>query len=170
MALITFERFKRDCPANKNLRNPLTGHTRLPIYDWNVMIDGEHRATAKRIYTGRGYEIYDADDRAIAGRNGIGQKVDSQANFEGVVAQLLRAGMIPTLAEMAEMRAAEQTKREHVAAEEAEANRVWQIKGAGVDLYDALRYIAEHSGEKTIRAKAEAAIAKAEGRDESAAA
>lgn len=168
MPTITFTRIERDCPANKNGRNPPTGRNRQLIYDYNVLIGGEHRLTMQRIYTGKGYEISDADGRPIGAsewRKNIGQKVDTQGDFEEAVTTLLKKGLIPTLAEMADKRVAEQAERERKAAEEVEAQRVQRIQRAGVNLYVALKYIAKHSGEKTIRAKAEAAIAKAESAD-----
>jgi hypothetical protein len=132
---IKFERVVRDCPANDHQTDP-----RKRINDFNVLIDGEHRAIFKRVYLGKGYELHDADARPLCGyewRKHIGFAVDKQAHFEATIQDKLAS--IPTLAQMAALRAAEAAEKARQEAAEAEDRRVRRIQAAGVELYEALK-------------------------------
>jgi hypothetical protein len=128
------------------------------------------RVTWKRIAGSIGYELIVADNDAyIEIDNGeIGWKRQvikamSRAEFLPRVAEQLVIDLIPTLKQIADGRKKRAKEAERFAAEQAEGQRIRRIERAGVNLYEALKYVAANSGEKTIRAKAEAAITKAEG-------
>lgn len=165
---ITFERIIRDCPHNQNLQRD--GITKGLIYDFNVMIGGEHRATMKRNFRGTGYNVYDPDHQPIkmVDNHRDAYPVRSQAEFERDINLLWSKDRIPSLAQLEEARAERQRKKEEREAEEAERDRLWRIKKAGPDLFKALEEIAALSTMKghTIAAAqniANAAIAKATG-------
>jgi hypothetical protein len=112
MPTIKFVRVERDCPHNKDLR--AGGDVRGIIYDFEVQIDGETRAKMERCYTGKGYYVQDTDGRPVAPdvpHRRVGRKVDSKADFLNVVGELLDAGLIPTLAQLAAKRDAEALQR-----------------------------------------------------------
>lgn len=165
MPKIEFVKTLRDCPANE--RRKIDGQRGL-IYDYNVLIDGEHRVTLARNTGALGYELRTADPDvwiAVGNSRHNGIKVENKEAFERTILMLLASRRIPTLAQIAAARKERELEAERQSAEQAEERRNFLIKEAGVDLYKALKYIALHSGEKTIRAKAEAAIAKAERRE-----
>lgn len=173
MPTITFVRVERDCPANKNRRDPHTNRTRQAIYDYNVMIDGEHRVTWCRNVGATGYELRVADNDAYImidnGQAGWGKdsvRAESKHEFEGVISGLLPAERIPTLAQIAAARRERAAVAERERKAGVEAHRIYLIKEAGVELYKALKHIAEHSGERSIRAVAATALTKAEKRED----
>lgn len=106
MAKIKFERVERVCGWNQEQRakqaaGTLEGRIDL-LYDFNVIIDGEHRAIwSRRAAMMRGYTLQDANHAPIDGYGYQGRKVESQDRFEPVISELLDADKIPTMAELA---------------------------------------------------------------------
>lgn len=145
-----FERVERDCPANQNRR--ANGDTLHIIYDFEVWIDGEHRATFKKADTGKGYELHDADGRPLLGqtwRKHIGKThVDKKAEFEATIQDKL--ALIPTLADMARMRDEEGADKARQEAAEREERLQRRIKAKGLDLFVALQDISHiaYSGDQ----------------------
>lgn len=142
-ANIVFERFDRDCGHNETVRAK-GGNPRDLIRDFRVIINGEHRATLRRSVLRRGYEIFDADDRAIHAKDDywlpkhIGQHCEKQDDFLQFVSDLLSAGRIPTIEKMAELREAEARAAAEQQAAEAEAARIARIRDAAPELLQAL--------------------------------
>lgn len=138
---ITFKRVIRDCPHNQNLQ--ANGETKGLIYDFNVMIGGEHRAIMKRNYRGNGYNVYDPDHQSIkvADDHRSAYPVRDQSQFEHVINMLWSKDRIPSLAQLEEARAERQRKADEHKAEEIERDRIWRIKDAGPDLLVALEAI-----------------------------
>ncbi len=180
MTKIEFNRIERDSDWNKKLR--AEGDTRGIIYDWNVLIDGEHRVTFARNIYHSGYELHAATHRAyyeaIKEKDGYSSSVEvkSKAKFEETISRLLEAGRIPTLQQITDKRRATVLKQIKKRADAREARRVRQIEDAGVPMYEALKPIAEflknNGGDAAFHdadgtgwlTRAQAAIARAEGR------
>jgi hypothetical protein len=144
MTTIKFERVERDCPANKTLRH--NNFKSGIIYDWRVLIDGEHRAEFHRHYGGIGYELYDADGRPIcapgrAYHNHIGESVRIKSGFKSMVDAMLAAGKIPTLAEMAAKRKAEAVEKATKIAKVKAAERGLAISQHALELYAELKSV-----------------------------
>lgn len=161
MATIKFVRVERDCDANKSARKDAAqdGTTPRLIYDFDVMIDGEKRAAMDRDAFGKGYYVQDADGRPVdppLPHYRTGRKVDSKAEFLTIVSELLDAGKIPTLAEMAAKRDAEaQAKREKIAAQK-EKMRIAAINTHAAEAYEALKSMiaaAAYQNPATLAAK-----------------
>lgn len=141
---ITFERFARECGANDTAR--AKGWTL--IYDFKVMIDGEHRATLSKNTCGRGYEIYDADHRPIHGQSRsrhfakhLGEEVAKQADFFQFVSDLLASGRIPTLSQMADLRAQEAQKAAEIDRQARQEIRHEAARASGPQLLSAIKYL-----------------------------
>jgi len=139
MPTIKFVRVERDCPRNKSLR--AAGDNVGIIYDFDVLIDGEKRAQMRRDIHGRGYQVYDADGRPVGKGRYDGADVGSKAEFLNVASALLDAGLIPTLAQMAEKRAAEARAKAEAVAAKKEEQRQHAIRHHATALYDALKEI-----------------------------
>lgn len=142
---IKFVRVERDCDHNKALRND--NESRGILYDFKVLIDGEHRATMDKCGHKPGYYVRDADRNTISTpdsyRKVYGSQVevaDKQANFEAIIIRLLAEGYIPTLDQMAATRAHKAQKQALADAKEAEERRIYRIQRAGVELYAALKH------------------------------
>lgn len=181
---LKFERVVRDCRYNKDLQDRYAGGDAPPklIYDFKVMIYGEHRATlVKESHGYQGYTVYDTDHAPIVGASLTSgrtitraghpvEAIPNQKGFEARITLLLEEGKIPTLAERASNLAAKDAHERLLAAAAVERARIAVIQAAGVDLYDALMAadacIAGHSSIRysdPLRAQIRAAIAKAEG-------
>ncbi|MGY3588057.1 hypothetical protein [Bradyrhizobium sp. USDA 4350] len=145
MPTIKFVRVERDCDANRNARAAAeqVGTSPRLIYDFDVMIDGEKRATMRRVVYGKGYELQDADGRPLAPtqRNRVGREVDSKAEFLTIVTQLLDAGEIPTLTQLAEKREAEARERAEAIQAKKDSQRRAAIQHHAEAMYDALKTI-----------------------------
>ena len=179
MTTIEFQRIERDCPHNKRLREGSA--TYGLIYDFNVVINGEHRATFKKIYGGVGYNLLDTGGNSIKEHdsNRYSMLARNQREFLPIITNLVEAGRIPTLQQMAEAKAEAERKKAQVAMIRAERERVQMMEAAGVDLYEALKplieYMRNNGGDEAFRdadgtgwlTRAERAIAKAEGRKSS---
>jgi hypothetical protein len=160
---IAIERVDRDCPYNDRLRGERD--TRNLIRDFKVLIDGEHRATFKKVTVGRGYELYDADHRPIGAGyyKHIGYSVGTQSEFLKTVDHFLESAEIPTLARMAELREIDAAEKLRKQAARAEARRIHHIQSTGVELYNALSELLRCSAiPESWAVPARAVIAKAE--------
>lgn len=103
---INFRRVVRDCPANAARTD-----TRSLIYDFEVLIDGEHRATFHRIIYGRGYDLVGpgpvweelycehAQGRADYQMTYCRAKADKKEDFAGIIYGMLQSDLIPTIAD-----------------------------------------------------------------------
>ncbi|UPK31839.1 hypothetical protein IVB18_26285 [Bradyrhizobium sp. 186] len=146
MSAVKFVRVERDCPGNKNRRRDAdaNGTTTRLIIDYNVLVDGEHRATMMSEGSfGRGYRLHDADGRAICAPNRtwsthLGETVEKKADFERVAAEYLANGRIPTIAAMAEQRKQEQEAARAERRERLDRTRAHIVKSHGIELYNAL--------------------------------
>lgn len=102
---IEFERYERDCPANR--QRHAGREMGAFIYDFKVIIDGEHRAILSREVYGKGYRLYDAAHRPIVESAGnryahMGLEVEKQADFaDAVRAQIDRIPSAWGLSELA---------------------------------------------------------------------
>jgi len=136
---ITFERIERDCEYNKVLR--ASGAKTGILYDFKVLIGGEHRATIHKISHGIGYRLLDIDGRDIkeADNHRHAYKIDKQACFERDINLLWSKDRIPTLAQIEERRA--ERAREKAKRDEAEAaqRRIHRIERHALELLAALR-------------------------------
>jgi hypothetical protein len=106
MTAVKFVKVARDCPSNND---PRPGHR--TIYDYNVMIDGEHRATFRRWRS-----TYNLVDLAM---NGIGfydyerqsgAVVLAQSEFAALINRALAENQIPTVAEIEQQRIEREAK------------------------------------------------------------
>lgn len=103
MPKIEFIKVVRDSDYNKRVIRE-GGPTRELTRDFHVLIDGEHRATLSRMYSGVGYYLGDIDGRGIkdtdpreSWRNSA--EVKSQAAFLPFIERMLKDGAIPTRAD-----------------------------------------------------------------------
>lgn len=90
-----------DALAAKLEFKPVTRGNR-PRKSFAVLIDGEHRADLHPSYHSRGYRIHTVDGDPITPStytSHVGAKVDTKAEFDTFVRDLLAAGLIPTVAE-----------------------------------------------------------------------
>jgi hypothetical protein len=137
---IDFQQFERECGYNTRAREE--GSRSPRIYDWRVIIDGEHRATLQRRTVGMGYELYDAESRpindpAFTSYPHLAMRVDKQADFlEFVRGQLHR---IPTIARMAELREIEAKAKAQLEADARAAVVKRHIESHSVELLASLK-------------------------------
>lgn len=174
MVAINIERVKRQCQYNDNVSSGrIKGH---PIYDWDVLIDGEYRAQFRPgVY--KGYDLFDPDGFNIKGasqRSSFVRRSDvgAKAEFEGKILECLDKLLIPTLAQLAAARAKRQQEQDARDDARMEIMRVKRIQAAGPELLDALKaMVLVHRQQDTFGVmpadkaiaygQAEAAIAKA---------
>lgn len=162
MSTIKFVRVERDCPHNKNLRRD--GEARGLIYDFDVMIDGEKRAEMHRAFTGKGYTVQDADGRPVdppVSYYQTGRQVGSKSEFLTIVTELLDAGKIPTLSDMAAKREAEAEKRAARRRERLDQSRLSIISANGLALYNALAAFRNHPDARDVLAGVDREVADA---------
>ena len=97
MEKIVFARVLRDCKHNDEIK-AASGKRGL-IYDFMVIIDGEHRATWRKDAAGRGYILRtpNADPLRMQISNGLAshKRVFKQAKFETAIREALDASLIP---------------------------------------------------------------------------
>ena len=97
MEKIAFARVLRDCKHNDEIK--AAGGKRGLIYDFMVIIDGEHRATWRKDAAGRGYILRtpNADPLRMQISNGLAshKRVFKQAKFETAIREALDASLIP---------------------------------------------------------------------------
>lgn len=141
---IKFIREERVCGHNQNPK--LRDHK---IYDFRVMIDGEHRATFTSKVYHRGYDLI----APVPGRFKRIKRTDerdrqwpidvsTRAEFQKTIDAALTDGLIPTVAGLAELKsAADQAKRDE-AKEIEKQQRAECIRMAAPDLYAALKLFA----------------------------
>ena len=132
---ITFERFERDCPHNAKQRQA-DGHNIL--YDFKVLIDGEHRATFKRGQGGRRpYDLYDVDHNGLR-RSEYGGFISCKQNdFHFTINQYF--DLIPTLAQVEERREARTEALARYARVEKETAKRQRVERAGPALLEACK-------------------------------
>ena len=132
MTNIQFERVQRDCPWNET-------HAREPrklINDFRVLVDGVHRAWMRRSSTtGKGYYFLDPDLRPLLAKY---QLVDAQWVFRRTVEEALAAGIIPTVEQVAELRAADKAKADAEQAEKDRRSRCYAAQQAAPELWHAV--------------------------------
>lgn len=166
VASITFERFERDCDYNKDLRRDGGESARGIIYDFKVMIYGEHRCTIKRRYSGsKGYNVEIASSRHYHGPIKVDRYVyviKSQSVFEREINWLMSKDAIPTTQQIEEMDAEIDRKAAKRKADQDEADRIERIKEAGLELYAAAKALLEGGDVGKIEALRRA-VFKAEG-------
>lgn len=183
MPTLEFKRTRRECGYNDQVKKEGRGRS---IYDFHVLIDGEHRATVKPLFTRRGYDVFDIDGRPILGQRRnhgrtrlfMGQLVEfflTKAEMEPRIRLLLEEGAIPTLAEMVEKRQREAEAQERAEHEGREHMKLQAVMQAGPDLYAALAplvaYLRNNGGDEAYHdadgtgwlSRAETAMRKAEG-------
>lgn len=162
MTTIRFERVLRDCLHN-------TSGGRPSIYDFNVMIDGEHRATFRKWHTGVGHDLRTVDDGELI--DGYRYGLFFKGDFPDVAAKNLQDGKIPTMAQYAERAEKRRVKAMQEDAERAAACQAYMIKEAAEDMLaaceDALAYVNQESGcidGRRLAHRLHDVIAKARGR------
>ena len=170
---LQFVKVERDCPANTKTRKDRAGDhliARHLIWDFNVIIDGEHRATWKsQRWAARDdkYELCDIDGRNIRVQVGSSSQHDqrsircgSQAVFEDKVRQHI--DLIPTREQLEAQRTRDAGA---AAARDADARRRVRdehIRNMGQRLLEVLQEIDEHGLTADTREQMEAALAMAE--------
>jgi hypothetical protein len=150
---ISFTRVERVCKHNEEQR--AKGGKDI-YYDFNVMIDGEHRATMSRHGYKRGYMLKDAGmaniRKPLAERHYSGAcdffEADSQKEFHDLVTKVLTLGLLPTLQQVADRKAEAEAKAAANEARKAEEHRIWLIKEAGVEMLAALKAMRTELWEK----------------------
>lgn len=163
-ATIRYVRIERDCGYNKDPK------TRRKLYDYHVIIDGEHRCTLSPRSYAKGYDLNSPDRKhgiAKPGeRNNRCVVVKSQAEFDSTIQSALP--FIPPLSHWAEVEARELKEKQEREDRQREDDRIDRIQRAAVDLLEALKELLSCSiptgdDTKTDRAmeKARAAISKA---------
>jgi hypothetical protein len=142
---IEFLKVIRDCDQNKSILEVanLTGKTpRNLIYDFNVIIDGEHRATWRRHAVGRGYYLAPLEGRALQwppDPSKRHRRVDrmiraaSQSLFDQMTRKALDGGLIPPRAQHALVSQQMPAGAEY--GEQADIDRALRINGAAGELY-----------------------------------
>ena len=102
MTKIDFVRHERDCPANRDEPEKAQREKRKPrfIIDWNVIIDGEHRATFKSHYHRRGYDLRDILGRDIRWWKATRYTVPEKGDFIEIIENALELKTIPTVADI----------------------------------------------------------------------
>lgn len=105
---IEFVRIERDCISNKKRHEEGGAAARGIIYDFDVIIDGEHRATWQRETVGVGYRLLDANgenipdpERTTKFRVNYAAEIRKQADMDATAGRLYRASLIPTTMELA---------------------------------------------------------------------
>lgn len=94
----TLQRVVRDCPANDRGTNPA-------IYDFEILINGEHRATLRKNSFSRGYEMMGLDDDHLfpapvpENENEYYHraKAEKQADFVPLIDAMIMADRFPTI-------------------------------------------------------------------------
>lgn len=135
---IQFIQTLRECPYNVSAQS----NGKRLLYDFRVMLDGEHRATfCARGQHERGYDLATPDKpifEYIRKQQPDRQRADvvraeTKADFLPIIGQMLKDGLIPTLAKLDEMAAARDAKNRKIqleaekeAAEEAQRQRYEQ--------------------------------------------
>lgn len=141
MSTIKFERFKRECGANENLKPG-----QVPIYDFAIYIDGEYRARWTRSSCrGRGYSLIantkgvyhpiarDEPRQSWTKKNPI-QNVN-QKDFLVETEKALAEGLIPTVAGLLELEAAHKAKLEQQATDQAASNRQHRMEAKALEMF-----------------------------------
>jgi len=130
---IKFTRIIRACPRNEAIAKGESSDK--IIYDYEVRLDGEHRATFTRCVVGVGYMLADVDGNIVS-RTSFGHgRCRTKDFFRSFI--IARLDVIPTAAEAAATRArkAAAEAAEKIAREERA--RVRQIQEAAPALFDA---------------------------------
>ena len=156
---ITFKKFVRKCPRNEEI---LEGKSDAKlIEDFEVHIDGEHRATFALYSPGRiGYQLHDLDYATIRHAD-VGNKptryygdnLHLRKDFKSDIEKFLALGLIPTLAEVKAARAAKAEADRLNKIEEERQALIWAKQYRGVELYallaEAHSYVPNGDGYKT---------------------
>jgi len=150
----------RDCDHNKSLFEAAAVSGKSPrnlLYDINVIINGEHRATWRRHAIGRGYYLAALEGRALQWPAEPGKRnrhadriirVAGQSLIDQTTRKALDAGVIPERAQ-----SALHAQREH-----ADFDLQLQIGSALSDLYVAATMVLEEFGSGTFTGKQTRAI------------
>lgn len=171
---LEFIKTLRDCGFNQ--KQP-PGSRRL-IYDYHVMVDGEHRATFKSEGNlGVGYRFVDAEGRAIflgdkPSLIELGACVRAKHEFKYMARTALLKGRIPTAAQIAQRVAEREQTQAARSAAEADERRERMRELAVPEMYAALQLVLHwwnnKDGTTAVRDRdaaikaAKAAIAKAD--------
>lgn len=100
MPRIKLKQFVRECPHNAAIIRD-NGESRKLIRDFSVSIDGEHRLTLSRHYSGKGYYIYDPEHRPIKVNWRNVAQIKSQSDILRAICILLEVDLVPTLTDIA---------------------------------------------------------------------
>ena len=137
MTVIKIKKVKRDCPANENAEPG----ERL-IYDYNAMIDGEHRLTFSVEFRGRGYRVHDTAHQPITWKDATdgyrqrGLEVRAKRQFVGIVEQLLALNRVPSVKSQIDFVKSEAAKAVAKKAEEEADRAAWEdMKAVLVEAY-----------------------------------
>jgi hypothetical protein len=159
----------------------LSGKTpRNLIYDFDAIIDGEHRATWRRHAVGRGYYLAPLQGRALQWppnpskrhrRSDRMIRVANQQFFIQMTRRALDAGVIPSRAQYALLAQQLQASAEHVEHEQTDVDRQLRINRAAGELYIAASIVIKAFSAGTFDSEQAralsslmSAVAKAEGR------
>lgn len=139
---IEFKRVERVCLHNDKAR--AGDKDRRMIYDFNVFIDGEHRVTFVNRFSSRGYLLRTPDnataiiEKKDGGRWDCEIAAQSQAEFHKIINVALDKSLIPTLAQLEQIKIDRQSQEAAKLREQQSQERMARIKEAGPALLDAL--------------------------------
>ena len=142
---IEFVRVERKSIANRERRE--NGDTRGIDYDFNVLINDEHRAEFSKSGYRTGYTLRDRNNRAIFpvkritnrfGTNGA-VEAKSQAQFEEVIKNALVDDLIPTIAEFERVVLIERAERDNREFDDRIAEVRYQKQNAAEQLFTACK-------------------------------
>lgn len=111
--VIEYVRIKRECPHNEEIE--AKNKKGLLLYDFNVMINGEHRATLSKKSGSRGYYIQDVVSKGIkeeVWHPWYGTEIESQHLFTPTIERLLVKDLIPTRKQITERENARQREED----------------------------------------------------------
>lgn len=136
---IQFKKIERVCGYNEDIK--AKGKGRL-IYDFQVWVNGEHRANWCPRYGGHGYELRTPDRREAITHEAGSWRLPVVAKFQSklleVIEGLLEAGKLPTTAQLDQLTREREAKELEEKRQEEERLRLHYIKEAGPALLDAL--------------------------------
>jgi hypothetical protein len=136
---IKFKKTERVCGRNEAIR---AGESGKLIYDYQVLVNGEHRADWCPLIYNRGYELRIPDHQdAIQTKPGerySSVKTAAQALFPTIIQNLLDQGLLPTLEQLKQAQKDRELKEADAIAKEKERVRIAIIKEAGPQLLEAL--------------------------------
>lgn len=166
--MIEFIKTERECAHNEAIhknggrkRNGISGKLEKGIiYDYLVLIDGEHRATFKPLYMKTGYELCVAVSFHHPVTTARGQRIHAKARsgFEFVIKTCLEDGIIPTIKEIEGICSEHAAEVGRLKASKKADALLSEQKAKAPDMFDLLGLIAANCFNRTEAAKRAASM------------